>query len=60
MATTLGAEKKRRDLTKLQEKMTSAPVRNAASEPRDTSQHARETKKVELSKLYSNTVYIYN
>ena len=39
MATTLGAEKKRSDLTKQEEKMTNAPVRTAASEPGDTSQH---------------------
>ena len=59
MATTLGAEKKRNDLTKREEKMTNAPVRvrTAASEP---SQHTTETKKVELSKLYSNTVYVFN
>ena len=56
MATTLGAEKKRNDLTKREEKMTNAPVRTAASEP---SQHTTETKKVELNKLYSNTVYMY-
>ena len=60
MATTLGVEKKRSDLTKRQEKMTNAPVRNAASEPRDTSQHTTEKKKVELNKLYLNAVYIYN
>ena len=57
MATTLGAEKKRNDLTKREEKMTNAPVRTAASEP---SQHTTETKKVELNKLYSNTVYVFN
>ena len=58
MATTLGAEKKRNDLTKRKEKMTNAPaVRTAASEP---SQHTTETKKVELNKLYSNTVYVFN
>ena len=57
MATTLGAEKKRNDITKREEKMTNAPVRTAASEP---SQHTTETKKVELNKLYSNTVYVYN
>ena len=58
MATTLGrAEKKRNDLTKRTEKMTNAPVRTAASEP---SQHTTETKKVELNKLYSNTVYVFN
>ena len=55
MATTLGAEKKRNDLTK-REKMTNAPVRTAASEP---DQHTTETKKVELNKLCSNTVYIF-
>ena len=60
MATTLGAEKKRNDLTKREEKMTNAPVRTAASEPGDTSQHTTETKKVELNKLYSNTVYVFN
>ena len=59
MATTLGADKKGSDLTK-QEKMTNAPVRTAASEPGDTSQHTTETKKVELNKLCSNTVYIFN
>ena len=57
MATTLGAEKKRNDLTKREEKMTNAPVRTAASEP---SQHTTETKKVEMNKLYSNTVYVFN
>ena len=57
MATTLDAEKKRNDLTKREEKMTNAPVRTAASEP---SQHTTETKKVELNKLYSNTVYVFN
>ena len=57
MATTLGAEKKRNDLTKREEKMTNAPVRTAAPEP---SQHTTETKKVELNKLYSNTVYVFN
>ena len=57
MTTTLGAEKKRNDLTKQEEKMTNAPVRTAASEP---SQHPTETKKVELNKLYSNTVYVFN
>ena len=56
MATTLGAQKKRNDLTKREEKMTNAPVRTA-SEP---SQHKTETKKVELKKLYSNTVYVFN
>ena len=56
MATTLGAEKKRNDLTKREEKMTNAPARTALSEPGDTSQHTTETKKVELNKLYSNTV----
>ena len=57
MATTLGAEKKRNDLTKREEKMTNAPVRAAASKP---GQHTAETKKVELNKLYSNTVYVFN
>ena len=58
MATPLGAEKKRNDLTKREEKMTNAPVRTAVSEP---SQHTTtETKKVELNKLYSNTVYVFN
>ena len=57
MATTLGAEKKRNDLTKREQKMTNAPVRTAASVP---SQHMTETKKVELNKLYSNTVYVFN
>ena len=56
-ANTLGAEKKRNDLTKREEKMANAPVRTAASEP---SQHKTETKKVELNKLYSNTVYVFN
>ena len=60
MATTLGAEKKGSDSTKREEKMTNAPVRTAASEPGDTSQHTTETKKVELNKLYSNTVYVFN
>ena len=60
MATTLGAEKKGSDLTKQEEKMTNAPVRTAASEPGNTSQHTTETKKVELNKLCSNTVYIFN
>ena len=35
--------------------MTNAPARTAVSEP---SQHTTETKKVELNKLYSNTVYV--
>ena len=56
MATTLGAEKERNDLTKRKEKMTNAPVRTAAFEP---NQQTIETKKVELYKLYSNTVYIF-
>ena len=60
MATTLGAEKKGSDLTKQEEKMTNAPVRTAASEPGNTSQHTTETKKVEVNKLCSNTVYIFN
>ena len=42
---------------KREEKMTNAPVRTAVSEP---SQHTTETKKVELNKLYSNTVYVFN
>ena len=42
---------------KREEKMTNAPVRTAASEP---NQHTTETKKVELNKLYSNTVYVFN
>ena len=45
MSTTLGAEKKGSDLTKQEEKMTNAPVRTAASEPRNTSQHTTETRK---------------
>ena len=57
MATTVGAEKKASDSTKGEEKMTNAPVRTVASEP---SQHTTETKKVELNKLYSNTVYVFN
>ena len=57
MATTLGAEKKGSDLTKGEEKMTNAAVRTAASEP---SQHTTETKKVELNKFYSDTVYVFN
>ena len=57
MATKLGTEKKDSVLTKQEEKMTNAPVRTAASEPR---QHTTETKKVELNKLCSNTVYIFN
>ena len=57
MATTFDAEKKRSDLTKQEEKMTNAPVRTAASEP---NQHTTETKKAELNKLYSNTVYVFN
>ena len=60
MATTLGADKKGSDLTKQKEKMTTSPVRTAASEPGDTSQHTTETKKIELNKLCSNTVYIFN
>ena len=52
--------KKGSDLTKQEEKMTNAPVRTAASEPGNTSQHTTETKKVELNKLCSNTVYIFN
>ena len=42
MATTLGAEKKRNDLTKREEKTTNAPVRTAASEP---SQHTRQKRR---------------
>ena len=42
MATTLGAEKKRNDLTKREEKMTNAPVQTAASEP---SQHRQKRRK---------------
>ena len=57
MATRLGAEKKRNDLTKRETKMTNASVRTAASEP---SQQTTETKKVKLNILYSNTVYIFN
>ena len=57
MATTLGVEKKGSDSTKGKEKMTNAPVRTAASEP---SQHTTGTKKVELNKLYSSTVYVFN
>ena len=57
MATRLGAEKKRNDLTKREKKMTNASVRTAASEP---SQHTTETKKFKLNILYSNTVYIFN
>ena len=61
MTTTLGEEKKRNDLIKRQAKtMTNAPLRTAASEPGDNSQHTTETKKVELNKFYSNTVYIFN
>ena len=48
MATTLGAEKKR---SGRQEKMTNAHVRTAGTEP---GQHTTETKKVELSKIFSN------
>ena len=57
MATRLGAEKKRNDLTKRETEMTNASVRTAASEP---SQQTTETKKVKLNILYSNTVYIFN
>ena len=57
IATALGAEKKGSVLTKQEEKMTNAPVRIAASEP---GQHTTETKKVELNKLCSNTVYVFN
>ena len=57
MATTLGAEKKGSGSTKGEQKMTNAPVRTAASEP---SEHTTETKKVELNKLYSNIVYVFN
>ena len=42
---------------KREEKMTNAPVRTAAPEP---DPHTAETKKVELNKLCSNTVYIFN
>ena len=55
MATALGDEKKGSDLTKQEEKMTNAPVHTAASAP---SQHTTERKKVELNKLYSNTIYV--
>ena len=60
MTTTLGAEKKRNDSIKRQEKVTNAPLRTAVSEAADNSQHTTEKKKVELNKLYSNTVYIFN
>ena len=60
MTTTLGVEKKRNDLIKRQGKMTNAPLRTEVSEVGDNSQHTKETKKVELNKLYSNTVYIFN
>ena len=60
MTTTLGEEKKRNDLIKRQEKMTNVPLRTAASEPGDNSQHTAETKKVKLNKFYSNTIYIFN
>ena len=52
MTTTLGAEKKRNDLKKRQEKVTNAPLRTAVSEAGDNSQHTTQTKKVELNKLY--------
>ena len=60
MTTTLSAEKKRNDLKKPNEKVTNAPLRTAVSEAGDNIQHMTETKKVELNKLYSNTVYIFN
>ena len=44
MATTLGAEKKRNDLTKREEKMTNAIVRTAASEPRSTHDRNEESR----------------
>ena len=50
---TLGVEKKRSDL-KREEKMTNTPVRTVASMPGQ--KMSTETKKVELNKLYSNTV----
>ena len=60
MTSPLVVEKKRDAFIKRQEKMTNAPLRTAVSEPGGNSQHTTETKKVELSKLYSNTVYIFN
>ena len=60
MTTTLGMKKKRNDLIKRQEKMTNTPLRTAASELADNSQHTTETKVVELNKPYSSTVYIFN
>ena len=60
MTTTLSAEKKRNDLQKRQEKVTNAPLRTAVSVAGNNSQNTTETKKVELNKLYSNIVYIFN
>ena len=43
MTTTLGAEKKRNDLMKRQEKMTNASLRSAASEPNQQRQKRRKS-----------------
>ena len=56
MATTLGAEKKRNDLTKREEKMTNAPVRTAVSEP---SQHTTETKSSTSLAIVTSSFYVF-
>ena len=59
MATTLDVEKMQSDLTKRQEKMTNAPVRAAASEPVDTSQHwSTHDRNEESRMLNSNCIFI--
>ena len=56
MTTTLGVEKRRNDLIKRQEKMTNAPLRTAASEPGDNSQHTTESR-IEQT-LFKYSLYI--
>ena len=59
MTTTLGVEKEQSDLIKRQEKMANASLRTAASEP-GQQKVPKETKKAELNKRFSNTVYMSN
>ena len=59
MTTTLGVEKEQSDLIKRQEKMANASLRTAASEP-SQQKVPIETKKAELNKRFSNTVYMSN
>ena len=59
MTTTLGVEKEQSDLIKRQEKMANASLRTAASEP-SQQKVSKETKKAELNKRFSNTVYMSN